>query len=1263
MAMGVGDPRFRQWEKLRRDRFNELLGELAQLLPGYSPCPGITSSSSSEATNTPGALKWSKKEIVERAIHRIQSLEQKQPNQRGFSPRLDEEMPDEDNNEERNALKKKMHALMKQNRKLRELIRIEFQIDLSETEFKKLNVREIKEVIDCVQRDRGKKNASESGNKENIDPTTVLRDEDVFVAPIHTSDHSYALVVRDQPDVVIGDEQIAEEVVETDQPTPVPIQKPIASEPILVEMAPPPALSLPQITILPPAQFLVPSFMSGNVFMRTVNPVEKLPLPRLCRGQAGVQTVNVISSAPKTSVLDLSELRRLRIGRRGQKKRTKKQIAEDLEKEKKAKEAKEAEIEAEAKSRPSKTAVVVEKEVIGIQDVTKVEASLPAAILASEDPNASDHEEDALETIDLTKELQVKETPEPKVVVEKPEKMPQKVVKVTKEKSKLKPDLETSDGKSKSKSSYSIAALCQISVNIGEPSENAMVNSPGMVSLNSVGTGSPAVTPAPTPTPPTQMRSESLPNINEVLNEPKVPTSKLIQELKSKENEKETKEDLPPKDTEKALSSLHEELKRVDESLKEFKDPIPKPERTQSHPQPPPQTIPTSTPLELKKPRKDLSVFDFPERKINSPIPQFPRSPTKNVPKGAQPPPPKTSTSMSKKAAPPKTVSERPRTSAAPFINTTSMSTTFTPTLGSMVPNPQPTNQMGTGQFHHLPTHYPPLPTVPNHPPDFMTSPAYSNPYQSSSTTRYHANSQGYHGHQNMHYTPQDYQRNDYYARNYPSPSPATSSALPSPQYSASANCVTKKLRTRPSNPMPPQLPTEPYGLMAPPDAHSKVFSVNQLVNSKQGQSSSSTNIKKTTKRPASTSSKALKDMKDSRFDERYRAPKQPRQTSSRSSGSSRVRPSYSAESLIGNPNVNPPLDCHINHPGFDPMGLSVVNQGSNHQSQDHARNWAGDQANLGSFQFSSMSPSPAGNIFGADIGSLDFHLSSELGQNIPVSATNSPTKQYLYHKSAVNESNKAKAVNPHQQSDCHHRTSSSHVSSDQQYFSGPLFDNSLLPLQTLTPPTDDSMNSMSYGSFMGPNTFYSNSPASRQSGSVSTSSAGMSFSSQGYTGHNSTASSKQMGHHLPSNQSSSLSNFNLSTIFPEINVNEKLPASLALPPMHKAVISSSSSSASSSALGSSHGQSGSLVPSVPSVVGSVNNPNGTGLSLPSVGGAPPPDFRQLTTPDILPHSIALLGSHSQMGISSVPHPFPGTSFASNMVPGLNFQLSDQPHQ
>ena len=73
--------------------------------------------------------------------------------------------------------------------------------------------------------------------------------------------------------------------------------------------------------------------------------------------------------------------------------------------------------------------------------------------------------------------------------------------------------VSSTGGNKRSKNSYSIAALCQISVNIGgdpsagavivgAPCEGMTVSSPGLISLTSVGTGSPIGTPAPTPTPP-----------------------------------------------------------------------------------------------------------------------------------------------------------------------------------------------------------------------------------------------------------------------------------------------------------------------------------------------------------------------------------------------------------------------------------------------------------------------------------------------------------------------------------------------------------------------------------------------------------------------------------------------------------------------------------------------------------------------------------------------------------------------------------------
>ena len=101
------DPRVKQWEKDRRDRFNQLLAVLANTLPDPDP-------------------KWSKKEIVERAVARIKTLEA-------------EKMPED--------VQKKIRIVARQNRKLREVIRREFDLRLKESEFRNLSLAQIREVI------------------------------------------------------------------------------------------------------------------------------------------------------------------------------------------------------------------------------------------------------------------------------------------------------------------------------------------------------------------------------------------------------------------------------------------------------------------------------------------------------------------------------------------------------------------------------------------------------------------------------------------------------------------------------------------------------------------------------------------------------------------------------------------------------------------------------------------------------------------------------------------------------------------------------------------------------------------------------------------------------------------------------------------------------------------------------------------------------------------------------------------------------------
>ena len=100
--------------------------------------------------------------------------------------------------------------------------------------------------------------------------------------------------------------------------------------------------------------------------------------------------------------------------------------------------------------------------------------------------------------------------------------------KPTNESSDTKKKLETT--KKKSKSSYSIAAPCQISVNIGDRPE--MANSPGVMSLNSVGTISPANIPAPTPTPtPETMKTFGIDTCSIVIDNQPVTDDHVIEDV------------------------------------------------------------------------------------------------------------------------------------------------------------------------------------------------------------------------------------------------------------------------------------------------------------------------------------------------------------------------------------------------------------------------------------------------------------------------------------------------------------------------------------------------------------------------------------------------------------------------------------------------------------------------------------------------------------------------------------------------------------
>ena len=196
------------------------------------------------------------------------------------------------------------------------------------------------------------------------------------------------------------------------------------------------------------------------------------------------------------------------------------------------------------------------------------------------------------------------------------------------------------------------------------------------------------------------------------------------------------------------------------------------------------------------------------------------------------------------------------------------------------------------------------------------------------------------------------------------------------------------------------------------------------------------------------------------------------------------------------------------------------------------------------------------------------------------------------------------------------------------------IFDNTLFPLPTLTPPAGMPEEPMNYN-FLPPasshaaSSFYGMAPPSITSSSIAGNASKSDFHAQTFQQDPSHKSGNHnqpppVGHQqqqlaLPSltsnlnhpmqqqSASSSYVNFNLSTLFPEINF---VPEKLTPLPNHPPVSQSGShkSNNSSAPVGTT---AGSTVSTASSSLSTVPNPA---------------DLRQLTTPELLPHSIAILG-------------------------------------
>ena len=283
---------------------------------------------------------------------------------------------------------------------------------------------------------------------------------------------------------------------------------------------------------------------------------------------------------------------------------------------------------------------------------------------------------------------------------------------------------------------------------------------------------------------------------------------------------------------------------------------------------------------------------------------------------------------------------------------------------------------------------------------------------------------------------------------------------------------------------------------------------------------------------------------------------------------------------------------------------------------------------------FPSISPSP--NLFSQDFGGFDFPMFGDMSHQKP--RKDQTTGRYEVNQMASNSNQQAQ--HQHQQ-DFHHQDSGQQQLFDSNFFS---------TTGTLTPPSVTGVypsHDESYINFASTSNASMNNPVTTTATTVSSRQYKRQQVQQQqpmdhpHQNHHQRAphmvdpqhvqggySSQQQQLLLSSNnQSSSYSNFNLSTIFPEINVpglppTDKITALLpTVPPPPPAPLVSTSSRTTST----------SLAPTIPSLPSS-----STSSGLPS-------------TPEILPHSISIFGASShhhashQMSFGSVP--FSAASF------------------
>ena len=447
--------KYSQWEKERRARFNDRLEELSRMMPGYNK-----------------ENPWKKIEIIEQAINNITKR------------KLEASKSQEDTI---SGLAREVHQLK--------------SIILQFTNIKKVNADVFK--LTSVEIGRTLDSLAEQ-DKENLPPEPPDPEAEeslAFVAKIaRSNDHDYIRTTEETPSLEVDGEVVVETAVADQEQE---------QEEVVVKAAQPPQPLIVDLV----AEFDPQPLPSYITFEPTAAVASSLPeAPQLLnlqdiiwpRGMAAVPNVrtvfvnkgsraSLLPTEPMTGVHKLPIPRLKPPKRRPRPKKTRRGTSKTKVKPTEKDETR----ENIAVSLPLTDGVpeTSTKEIDeSLEALEAVEEALP---LDKDDILQNNEEMEILE--ETIKEQGERETRE-KSEKDAKKKEGKRGSIVDKDGEKVIVQKKKVDqGKKKSKSSYSIAALCQISVNIGDRPE--MANSPGVLSLNSVGTMSPSHTPAPTPTP------------------------------------------------------------------------------------------------------------------------------------------------------------------------------------------------------------------------------------------------------------------------------------------------------------------------------------------------------------------------------------------------------------------------------------------------------------------------------------------------------------------------------------------------------------------------------------------------------------------------------------------------------------------------------------------------------------------------------------------------------------------------------------------